>query len=273
MRSRARRHGVLLLPCQFALLNGDTNTADVDGMFFDGTRPTTMSATIPYATAGVVSNIIGYNDGLDVLGVDTPLGRGRPTSPFAGNCYTYSLIMVAKVMPASSGVTYGWNRTYRARDVAIHFTSTNTWYVTSIDFPTGPEPDSPNPPGTDKTVVPSTNYNVVVFHDSPAIYISPFTNSVPTIGDYVYEKRAFTYSLTNVIGTTNALPIQQVGTYIVAQRTNSSGVIANDWKGITNIASTTNIPDCSGVTSNEISAIVWPSTNRIILDQNVTNNY
>ncbi|MCE0521662.1 MAG: hypothetical protein LV480_01985 [Methylacidiphilales bacterium] len=277
--------GLVLLPCQFRLLNGSTNPNDVDGMDFNGNRPTTISATASYATADVVTTCIGvagttstpnlgsYNDGLDVLGVDTPLGRGRGDVPF--KCYTYSLMMLAKVMPVSSGVTYGWNRTYQDRDVTIINTTTNTWYVSAVPNPTGiptPEPDSPNPPGTDKTIVPSINNNVIVFYDNPAMYINPFAGNGASTGDYAYEKRNFTYSLTNTIGSTNVIATQHVGTFIIAKRTAMTGTVASDWTGISNIASTTNIPDCSTVTIPEIRAIVR-GTNTIILDPSVSSNY
>jgi hypothetical protein len=61
-------HGVLLLPCQFRLLNGDTNLSDVDGADFFGNRPATLDysylATDNPFTASVISGL-----GTNSLGV------------------------------------------------------------------------------------------------------------------------------------------------------------------------------------------------------------
>jgi hypothetical protein len=282
------KHVVLLLPCQFRLLNGSTNSADVDGMDFNGNRPTTISATSNYVDSTVIANDIGNtnslgNDGIDVLGIDTPLGQGRPVLnvPFYGNSYIASIMMLARVeSPAATNVTYAWYRDYQIRGVTIENTSTNTWYVKAVGYPSGiptPNPDWTNSISGYQTTASSTNNNVVAIYDNPGMYISQYTNNGPNtngphINDYVYQKVKFTYYLTNSIGTASALATQNVGTYIVVQKTNNSGVIANDWSGKENIVSTTNIPDCSGVTTPEIRAIVG-GTNAIILDSNVTNNF
>jgi hypothetical protein len=242
-------HGVMLLPCQFTLLNGDTNTADVDGMFFDGTRPTTISATSNYATstlaAAAIGDSTGGDGGTNVLGFVAPLGWGRPI-PAAivnGKCYTFSLMMLAKVTPASSGITYAWGRSYHERDVVILNTTTTTnfyWDVRGVDY----ETYNPDDTGTNLyyTIIPSTNNNIVVDYDNPAAYMPAFAGNGASLGDYACHKRAFTYYLTNSIGSTNAIATQQVGTYITAKRTALTGVTTNDWTGIENMASTTNIP-------------------------------
>jgi len=286
---------VLLLPCQYALLNGDTNPNDVDGMFFDGTRPTMISATSNYATDGLVSYLQWVEIGSNVLGVVNPLGQGRVDA--SGQAYSYGLMMTAKVSPpAATNITYGWYRVYQARNLSIMQVTTSTnayWYVKSLNgatnIPTGcpiPNPDSSNPPGTDKTIISSTNNNVVVFDDVPAMNIGFYTNFVGShpnwltnftsatnfnAGDYVYQKRAFTYFLTNSIGSASAVATQQVGTITVAQKTGTNNVIASDWTGKSNIATTTIIPDCTNITIPEIRAIVGGS-NPIVIDPAATNN-
>jgi hypothetical protein len=265
----------MLLPCQFSLLNGDTNTADVDGMDFNGTRPTTISATISYNTTAETNEDIGTfggggNDGINMFGVDTPIGTGRGDIP--GQCDAYSLMMLAKVSPpAATNITYGWDRKYYIRAVTISQTSTNTWDVRGHNYSTGPMEDTGA--NTYYTTTPSTNNNVVIFYDNPALNISQLSNNAPNVGDYAYQKFGFTYYLTNSIGSTNAVATQQVGVVTLAQRISTNNVVSTDWTNIYNIASTTNFPDCSGVTSNEISAIVYPSTNRIIIESSATYNY
>jgi hypothetical protein len=305
------RTAVMLLPCQFRLLNGDTNTADVDGMDFSGNRPTTISATTNYTTAAIATDDIGStsppvgNAGMDVLGNDTPLGTGRPDYP--GQSYTYSLMMLAKVSPpAATNITYAWGRVYQGRDVVIAKVTTATnayWYVKSINtdrtnssgnpigFQTGyptPHVDTglPYGPSYYGTSAPNTNNNVISLYDNPGLALGYYTNinahisgfftnfttaTNLNVGDYAYVKRNFTYYVTNSVGSASAVASVQMGNIRIAQKTGTNGVIANDWSGITNIATTTNIPDCSQITTNEISAIVSPSTNAIVLDPHVND--
>ncbi len=275
------QHAVLLVPCGFRLLNGSTNNADVDGKDFSGNRPTTISATTNYnpeVVADIGTNNYAANAGIDKLGVDTPFGQGRGDVPDV--CYTYSLMMLAKVAPASSGITYGWNRVAKLRFVTIAPTATNTWYVTGVNsssYPTGiPTPIPDHTLTYWDTHVPSTNNNVVVIWDDPAMNLAYLTNYVGnanlSTNTYAYHKIDFTYSLTNSIGSAYVIPTQDVGVISVAKKTGTNNVIDTDWVGVSHIASTTNIPDCSGVTTNEIRAIVG-GTNAIIFNPNVTNNY
>ncbi|MDB4793751.1 hypothetical protein OAG63_01830 [Methylacidiphilales bacterium] len=258
---------VELLPCRFSLLNGSTNQADVDGKFFDGTRPTTISATSGYNTQVTydIGNVSRGNVGIDVIGNDLPLGVGRPDAP--GQAYAYSLMMLAKVAPASANITYVWDRVYKDQSVTIAYTTTNTWYVNEAP---GSSTTSVEDTGTNLflTTTPSTNNNVVTFYDNPGMNVSLFTNTAPNTNDYAYEKTDFTYSLTNSIGSVSAVARQHIGQIIIAQRKGTSGVITNDWTGITNFMSTTNIPNCTTVTTSEIRAIVG-GANTIIFDSSV----
>jgi len=237
-------HGVLLLPCQLTLLNGDTNTNSRDGVLFDGTRPTTISATSPFNTHTTLDigaqGTPGYaNDGKDVLGVDKPLGRGRGDVP--GQCYTYSLIVAAKVSPASANVTYTWGRTYMDRGVTIRKITTATnayWYVqtvNSLSNPTGlpatPEWDTGTPLGY--TFTPSAN-NLLCGYDNPAMNLAFFSSC--STNDYAYEKADYAYYLTNSIGSANAVATMHVGTKLIAKRLTTTGTIATDWSGISNTA-------------------------------------
>ena len=100
-------------------------------------------------------------------------------------------------------------------------------------------------------------------------YPSPYA---PGTNDYAYEKRDFTYYLTNYVGSTNAVSTMKVGCVLVAQKMNVNNVIATDWIGKSNSATTVLIPDCSQVTTNEIRAIVaggFGGTNQIEFDPNV----
>ncbi len=250
------QHAVLLVPCGFRLLNGSTNNADVDGKDFNGNRPTTISATTNYNSQSSIDigNASSGNVGMDVIGTDLPLGTGRPGLG-AGRSYVHSIMVLAKVAPASTNITYAWDRVYEDQSIGITHTSTNTWYV---DEASGSSTTPIEDTGTNEfyTVIPSTNNNIVNFYDNPGMLISNFATTAYKTNDYAYEKTDFTYSLTNSIGSANAVAQQHVGQIIIAQRIGTSGTITNDWVGITNIVSTTNIPDCTIITTSEIRTIV-----------------
>jgi hypothetical protein len=265
------QHGVMLLPCQFALLNGAASGPD--GADFNGNRPTTISQTSSDSSPSVISWVLGHA-GVDQLGV-LPACQGTPgVQTYDG--YVCSIAMLAKVTGGMSSVTYGWNRTYQDLSVTISNTGTNTWYVRGAEAQPGQppvatlgpaEPDSDNPPGTDKTVTPTNN--VVAFYDAPGISFGFFTNGAPNVNDYAYEKTVFTYSLTNTIGSASAVATTQIGLTALGQRKAATGVINNDWKGVSYLMGSTNIPCCTNVTTAEIENIVYPSTNRIIFDPSV----
>ena len=123
-----------LLPERFRLINGDTNTADIDGKDFNHDRPTTISETSNYVTPALVSAATGHsppigggNDGLDVIGVDVPLGQGRPDHQ--GQCDTISLMMLAKVNGDTNtadidGKDFNYNRPTKISDTISYATST-----------------------------------------------------------------------------------------------------------------------------------------------------
>jgi hypothetical protein len=245
-------HGVLLLPCQYSLLNG--NQSGTDGLNFDGTRPTTISATATDNTTTVAdigntpANGGGGNDGLDILGNDVPFGQGRPDNP--GNAYAYSLMVVAKVSPATAtSISYSWNRVFEDRGVTIIKTlntSTNTYYwevksVNSANNPTGfptPYPDTDG--GSHQTTTPSAK-SILYSYDDPAMNFAFF--NACGVGDYAYEECNYTYTLTITMGSATATRVINVGNVITAQRA-GTGIGASNWTGKGNVVSTTSIPDC-----------------------------
>jgi hypothetical protein len=112
-------HGIMLLPCQFSLLNG--NQSGTDGLNFDGTRPQKISATMPdnsLPSIDTIGNATYGNAGIDLLGID-PFGQGRPG--YSGSAYVASLLVTAKVMPSSPNITYSWDRTLKTREIWIHW--------------------------------------------------------------------------------------------------------------------------------------------------------
>jgi hypothetical protein len=269
----------MLLPCQFSLLNGDTNTADVDGMDFNGTRPTTISATSPDNTAA--SQDQTDNGGIDQLGTIT-LGQGRPDLP--GTAYVDSLMMVAKVAPAAAtNITYAWGRVYQDRSLIITNVASATppyWYVKSVNdtnYITGyPTPVLDTDGGLHQTTASSAK-SVLYSYDTPGMGLTQFQASSThgtwdcNTNDYAYEKTDFTYFLTNSIGSAHAVAIQHIGQFIVTKRIAKTGSVASQWTGIENIMCTTNIPTCNTITTAEIRAIVG-GTNAIVIDPNATNN-
>ena len=266
----------MLLPCQFKLLNGDTNAADVDGMDFNGNRPTTISGTASYNPTNIITTDIATtnvtdgtgNGGIDTLGAD-PMGQGRASYPGIAN--VDSLMVLAKVSPAAAtNITYGWARGYLSQAVTIAYTSTNTWYVKGIPGYTTNDPnDIDQGLPVYHTLIPSTNNNVLSCYDNPGIALSAYASGAPHTNDYGYMKCDFTYALTNFIGSTNAVATQHVGQIIAMKRIATTGTDALNWTNVINIASTTNIPNGTSFTTNEIRAIVAPSTNAIIFDSSV----
>jgi len=262
---------------RFRLLNGAQSGPD--GKDFNYDRPTKISDTASYnseATYDIgASGTTGWgNDGLDVLGVDTPLGTGRSSTE--GQDFIDSIIMLAKVSPTNSApVTYAWGRVYQSDSVTISQTTTNTWYVNMVGSQIGvptPKYDTKNPtnmPSSFYTTIPSTNHSVLAMYDNPGMLISRYTAQAPNTNDFAYTKKEFFYALTNSIGSTNAVAIQPVGQIMVIKRIATTGTIATDWSAQSNVISTAIIPDCTNFTSEEISAIVSPSTNRIIFAPSV----
>jgi hypothetical protein len=118
------------------------------------------------------------------------------------------------------------------------------------------------------TQTPSTNNNVIAFYDNPGMYIPLWSPNAPNTNDIAYHKFAFTYSLTNSIGSTNAVATQQVGEIMAIKRIATTGTVATDWTNIINVVSTTNIPS-PYFTTNEIRSLVAPSTDPIIFSTNV----
>jgi hypothetical protein len=250
----AGTHSTILLPCQLSLLNGDTNSADIDGKFFDGTRPTTVSALQNYTTAAFVSQTLASQDSYDILG---PLPFGYGTSGEEGHVCVDSLILVAKVTSPSANVTYAWGRTVQNADVAITHTSTNTWYVNTIGI------DLPPPVRVDTgsnayyTVAPVSN--VIAYSDAPGMNVVVNWDDSCGLNDFAYNKKHFTYFLTNSIGSAPpAVATLAVGEILVCKRIHTNTETIEDWTNVVNVLSTTNVPNCNAYTTNEIRQIVGP---------------
>jgi hypothetical protein len=246
----------------FCLLNGFTTD-------FQGRIPTTLDDKD--LINSTTQNDISYNCNFDIIGVD-PFGRGRLND--AGNCYVYSLLMMAKVTP---GLSYTWDRHYQTRSVIITKSSDGTrWNVTCVNnanVPTGspsaPVEDSPNAPGTDKTVTPSKT-NVLYFFDNPGMSMGLY--SACKKYDYAYFEADFTYTLTGALGTQTVANTIHVGQVVKAQRTNVTGTVTSDWTPLQNTVSTTEIPSCRFDDDSKIRAIVG-GTLPIVFDTNINNTY
>jgi hypothetical protein len=246
----AGSHGVLLLPCQYSLLNG--NQSGVDGLNFDGTRPQTLPATAPDNTT-VGLDIQALNGGtqttINVLGTVLPVGLGRRDYP--GACYTSSLVVTAKVPPSSAiNISYSWNRTYNSHVVLIQWNGLTKWNVNQLYYKTV-QPDD-----TDheyETSTPSPNGQLYIF-DNPALDLADNCDSA-NVGDYAYLETDFTYTLTISIGTSTTTRTMHVGQTILAKRVNTTGITATDWQGIENLVSTSGIPNCQ-ITFDKVHSIV-----------------
>ena len=275
---------VILPPVQFRLLSGHAGSITTDGHNFDGTVPTTISATSPDNTTTVAdigktaANGGGGNDAIDVLGVDYPFGYGRPA--YEGICYTYSLIVAAKVAP-STNFTYTWHRVYQDRSVTIaHITTSGRsyWFVKAHNSPTGvPTPIEDTDGGTHQTTIPSPK-SILYCYDNPGMSVLQFAVDAPHVNDFAYEKTDFTYSVTTSSGTYSATSSVHVGQKIVAKRkaVGISGNINNEWTGVSNFVGTELNIDCTTVTTSEIRAIVERGdvggTDPIVFDSSVPNS-
>jgi hypothetical protein len=244
-------HGVILVPCQFRLLNGAQS--GTDGLNFDGTRPTKISATSPdntTATTDIGNSTSGTgNSGIDLLGID-PFGQGR--SQYPGDAYVASILMVAKVMPASMpNVTYSWDRTYKDRMIWIHWTGglsgIGTWQVTSLNNGTTqktglltPVEDSLNPVGTDHSVIPSPK-QLLYFYDNPGMNMALW--SYASLYDLAYEEKDFTYTLTISVGNgVSTSAVVHVGQTTIAKVGGTASSLV--WQPVSNTVSTSGIPSC-----------------------------
>ena len=245
-------HGVMLLPVQFSLLNG--NQSGPDGLNFDGTRPTKISSTGPDNPATVISSDLAALSvppeiPIDVLGTVSPMGEGRAEYPHW--CYTSSLVVAAKVPPLSQiNATYSWNRTVNIHEVWLHWTGL-LWSVTQKSYLAG-HPDLSD--HEYDTAVPSPNNELYVF-DNPAEALFPnYSNA--SIGDYAYVEYDFTYTLTITVGSSPPSQFtMHVGNTLLAKRVNHTSNVIADWQGLENIVSSSNIPDCQ-ITSSKIQKIV-----------------
>jgi hypothetical protein len=203
---------------------------------------------------------------MDVLGVDLPIGQGRPRAQ-TGTDYIDSLLMIAQVSPASANVTYGWNRTVQTQNVGITLKTDSSgtyWYVQNVYTGGGygiPTPHGDMPPGMAQfeSLTPSTNGNVVAIYDNPGMNVPNYGSFAPNTNDFAYSKKEFFYSLTNSIGTASTVAYQPIGQIQVLKRIATTGTVSLDWASQSNVVSTTIIPNCTNFTSAEISAIVGTS--------------
>jgi hypothetical protein len=227
-------------------------------MFFDGTRPTTISATAPdnsLESLELSKNVDNNGNSLDILGNDLPFGQGRQYDP--DDAYTFSLIVAGKVLPSTfPNVTYTWKRYLQDRGVTIKKTvGTNGpyWYVQSInnDSPPGLSGPSPDPTGfpvpvddtdSDVTTIPSPK-GILYCWDNPAMVTIAYDSC--NVNDFAYEQVHFIIKLTISIGPSSSTSIFNIGQVMTIKRTGTAdGGYAQDWQGLGNIVNSTNIPDC-----------------------------
>lgn len=165
----AGSHGVMLLPCQYKLLNGDTNTADVDGVDFFGNRPTTRDygylSTDNASTAATIS-ALGTNS-LGALPLNNTYYSGAPVN---------SILVECMVLPSSSAITYSWHRSYRDCSAMIVHSGSN-WNVTSANSTSNPSQESDDT-GTSSVFTTSVSAKQLLYYaDCPGANLSAFFNA------------------------------------------------------------------------------------------------
>jgi hypothetical protein len=243
---------------QFRLLNG--NKTGVDGEDFYRKRPQTISQTVNDTSSAWVAASIDNDNGIDQIGA-LPIGQGRPSTV---DEFVYSFMFLASVHHplANSTLQYSWKRTFIDQSITI-LNRNNSWHVyEAVGSVTAPENDlGANP--SDFNNVPN-NQGILTVYDNPGMLLRNFTILVPNgdganlPGDYVYEKTDFTYTLTASYGSnySNYSVTKHVGQVISMHRKADTGDFSKDWDQTSDLTSTTNIPDATRVTSDEIRNIV-----------------
>jgi len=279
----------LLVPVEFRLLNGATQD-------FDGNVPTTLTNPDLFPDNAVTNNLLKYNTYHDIIGPNPP---GGALVDDGGYGYEVSVLMMARV-PSIPGVSYTWDRDYLNRSVCItkqqKADGTLYWWVNSANFtpdlPTGlpdGEPDGYNPPGTDKTVVPSPK-QIIYFGDAPGMnfnyfstpYLSPGNwqghQNIITVnnnswvnqqyGDYAYSETVFTYTVYISLGSSQVSATIKVGQTICAERTENPPAGAKLYTGIRNDINTSNIPNLKidapkikSIVNDNLEITIQPSEN------------
>jgi hypothetical protein len=134
----------------------------------------------------------------------------------------------------------------------ITHTAGDKWEVTGYPYTTRFKDDTP----AYNSTIPSANGNIVVSYDNPALNFSDLASGAPKVGDYIYQKSNFVYTLTKTVGAASSIRSQNVGVVVLSERININNTSAASWTNLYYYASTTNFPDCSGVTMPEIRNIV-----------------
>jgi hypothetical protein len=249
-KCRIERTSIMLIPCQYKLLNGDTNTADVDGVDFFGNRPTTRDygylSTDNASTAATIS-ALGTNS-LGALPLNNTYYSGAPVS---------SILVECMVLPSSSAITYSWHRSYRDCSAMIVHSGSN-WNVTTANSTSNPSQQSDDT-GTSSVFTTSVSAKQLLYYaDCPGANLAAFFNACQ-VGDFAYLQRNFTYTLTITIGTTTTTSVLHVGQVDIVKRIAVTGNPLTDWQVQQNTVTTTAIPTCQ-VTRPQVNAIVGTTT-------------
>lgn len=254
-------HGIMLLPCQYRLLNGDTDVADTDGMDFFGNRPITRDygylATDNTSTANVIGVL--HTNSLGIL----PLNNG-----YVSGATVNSILVVAKVMPSTSGATYSWHTAYRDCSATI-IHSGSKWNVTSVNSATNPTQQNDDTTGSANYTTAVSAKNLLYYADGPGANLAGAFTACQ-IGDFAYEQTDFTYTLTINFGTAVTTRVTHVGQVVIAKRIALTGTVQSQWQVQQNSITTTSIPTCQ-VTVPQVEAIVG-GTPPVSIDPAVNEN-
>ncbi len=195
--------------------------------------------------------------GTDDLG-PLPMGQGRADGPGAAYC---APVEVTAKVPDLAGATWRWKRKLKAIDWAIRLgrapapsgtTGRLEWQATKhfiLD-----RDDDPDAVHCDVTR--SKETGKIYTHDSSGIHLDTETTNIPTIGDFLYQKKHFTYH----VELNNGGGWKEVGKLDVAQRAtlkrtgDATNTFAGNFLGIENSNKEEDLD--INVTEAEIRAIV-----------------
>jgi len=263
----ATSESLTMVPVEFRLLNGDQSGKD--GVFFDNSRPTTCDDPVLQNDNFITATIIIWA-GTNQLGT-LPIGQGRMDVPLKDNSYVSALLVVAKVAPDSTGLTYSWKRSLQ-RGAWMIERSGSQWNVYKRGISTGfPNPINDTGSSIFYTTIPSPK-GILYYSDTPGSHLGSIVYDHLAVDDYVYEEKDFTYTLTISKGSTVLKKLDfHVGQTITAKRIDRTGTVAQDWEALGCHVSSSNIPSCK-IDQNKVISIVGSNNGTINIHPDANND-
>ncbi len=173
--------------------------------------------------------------GTDQLG-PLPMGQGR--ADFPGQAYTAPIMVIGAVSPPSvpASIEFRWKRYITRRSWYIKQDGGTNWLVTQRSKRGVPTPDDDTGSDVFNDPTPSVAQSKIYMYDCSGLLPAAGGGSSLSVGDFIREEKAFRYAVEwrTSGGTWSECSTMNVGQVIVTKRTNTTGVVANDWEDIEN---------------------------------------